>query len=93
MGIVVRGANHRAGMPRSIGASAQSANASCTRDPGQSAGGQRNMLYWAVIFLVVAIIAGVFGFGGISQAATGIAKILFLIFLVLFLVSLVATYV
>jgi uncharacterized membrane protein YtjA (UPF0391 family) len=51
------------------------------------------MLYWAVIFLVVAIFAGVFGFGGISQAATGIAKILFLIFLVLFLVSLVANYV
>jgi uncharacterized membrane protein YtjA (UPF0391 family) len=52
-----------------------------------------SMLYWAVIFLVVAIIAGIFGFGGISQAATGIAKILFLIFIVLFLVSLVVGYV
>ena len=51
------------------------------------------MLYWAVVFLVVALIAGVFGFGGISQAATGIAKVLFLIFIVLFLVSLVANYV
>ena len=45
------------------------------------------MLYWAVVFLVVAIIAGIFGFGGISQAATGIAKVLFLIFIVLFLDS------
>jgi uncharacterized membrane protein YtjA (UPF0391 family) len=46
------------------------------------------MLRWAVIFLVVAIIAGVFGFAGIMVAAAGIAKILFYLFLVLFLVSL-----
>lgn len=47
------------------------------------------MLYWAVVFFVVAIIAAVFGFGNIAAAATEIAKILFFIFLVLFLVSLV----
>jgi uncharacterized membrane protein YtjA (UPF0391 family) len=46
------------------------------------------MLRWAVIFLLVAIIAGVFGFAGIMVAAAGIAKILFYLFLVLFLVSL-----
>ncbi len=46
------------------------------------------MLYWALLFLVVAIIAAVFGFGGIAAGATSIAKILFFVFLVLFIVSL-----
>lgn len=47
------------------------------------------MLYWAVVFLIVALVAGVFGFGGISVMAAGFAKILFVVFLVLFLISLV----
>jgi len=47
------------------------------------------MLNYAVIFLVIALVAAVFGFGGIYVAAAGIAKILFFLFLVLFLVSLV----
>ena len=47
------------------------------------------MLYWAFVFLVVAIVAGIFGFGGIYMAAAGIAKILFFVFLVVFLVSLI----
>jgi len=47
------------------------------------------MLYWALMFFVVALVAAVLGFGGISIAAAGIAKILFFVFLVLFLVSLV----
>jgi len=46
------------------------------------------MLRWALAFFVIAIIAAVFGFGGIAVAAAGIAKVLFFIFLVLFLVSL-----
>jgi uncharacterized membrane protein YtjA (UPF0391 family) len=46
------------------------------------------MLHWALIFLVIAIIAAVFGFGGVYVAAAGIAKILFFIFVVLFIVSL-----
>ncbi len=46
------------------------------------------MLYWALMFLVVALIAGIFGFGGIASTATGIAQILFVIALVLFIVSL-----
>jgi uncharacterized membrane protein YtjA (UPF0391 family) len=46
------------------------------------------MLYWTLVFLVIAVIAGIFGFGAISVAAAGIAKILFFIFLVLFVVSL-----
>ena len=48
------------------------------------------MLYWALVFLVVALIAGVLCFTGIAVAATGIAKLLFVVFLVLFLISLVA---
>jgi len=47
------------------------------------------MLRWALIFFIVALIAAVFGFGGIAEAATGIAQILFVIFLVLFLLSLI----
>lgn len=46
------------------------------------------MLYWALIFLIVALVAGFLGFGQVSGAATQIAKILFVIFLILFIVSL-----
>jgi uncharacterized membrane protein YtjA (UPF0391 family) len=48
------------------------------------------MLNWAVTFFVIALLAAIFGFGGIAIAAAGVAKILFFIFLVLFIVSLVA---
>lgn len=47
------------------------------------------MLYWAAVFFVIAIIAAVFGFGGIAAGAVSIAKVLFFVFVVLFLVSLV----
>jgi uncharacterized membrane protein YtjA (UPF0391 family) len=47
------------------------------------------MLYWSVVFLIVALVAGLFGFGGIAGAASGIAQLLFTIFLIVFLVSLV----
>ncbi len=47
------------------------------------------MLYYALVFFVVAIIAAIFGFGGIAAGAVEIAKILFFIFLVLFVVSFV----
>lgn len=47
------------------------------------------MLGWALTFFIVAILAAVFGFGGIAAGAASIAKILFFIFIVLFLVSLV----
>ena len=46
------------------------------------------MLGWALTFLVVALIAGVLGFTSIAGAAMGVAKILFFVFLVLFVVSL-----
>jgi uncharacterized membrane protein YtjA (UPF0391 family) len=48
------------------------------------------MLYWAAVFFIIAIIAAVFGFGGVYMAAAGIAKILFFVFLVLFIVSLLS---
>ena len=47
------------------------------------------MLSWAVTFLIIALIAGVLDFGGIAGTATGIAKFLFVLFLVLFVVSLI----
>lgn len=47
------------------------------------------MLYWTLVFLVVALVCGLFGFGGLAVASAGIAKILFGIFIVLFLVSLI----
>jgi uncharacterized membrane protein YtjA (UPF0391 family) len=46
------------------------------------------MLYWALVFFIVALIAAVFGFGGIAVGAASIAKVLFFIFIVLFIVSL-----
>ena len=48
------------------------------------------MLSYTITFLIIAILAGVLGFGVIAGLAAEIAKILFLVFLVLFVVSLVA---
>jgi uncharacterized membrane protein YtjA (UPF0391 family) len=46
------------------------------------------MLSWSVFFLIIALVAALLGFSGIAGAAVGLAKILFGIFLVLFLISL-----
>lgn len=46
------------------------------------------MLTWALIFFIVAIIAALFGFTGIAANAVAIARVLFFIFIVLFLISL-----
>ncbi|EHJ48598.1 protein of unknown function DUF1328 [Solidesulfovibrio carbinoliphilus subsp. oakridgensis] len=46
------------------------------------------MLSWTITFLVIALIAGVLGFTGVARTATGIAKILFFLFLILFVASL-----
>ena len=48
------------------------------------------MLNWAFTFLVLAIVAAILGFGGIAVESAYIAKILFLVFLVLGLVSFVS---
>jgi uncharacterized membrane protein YtjA (UPF0391 family) len=47
------------------------------------------MLSWALVFFVIALVAALFGFGGIAGASMGIAQILFFIFLVLFVISLI----
>ena len=39
------------------------------------------MLHYALVFFVIALIAAVFGFGGIAAGAVEIAKILFFVFL------------
>ena len=41
------------------------------------------MLHYAVVFFVIALIAALFGFGGIAASAVGIAKFLFIVFAVL----------
>jgi uncharacterized membrane protein YtjA (UPF0391 family) len=46
------------------------------------------MLSWALTFFLIALAAAILGFGGIAFAAAGVAKILFFLFLVLFLLSL-----
>jgi uncharacterized membrane protein YtjA (UPF0391 family) len=47
------------------------------------------MLNLVITLLVIALIAGILGFGGIAGAAVGFAKIIFFVALVLFLISLV----
>jgi uncharacterized membrane protein YtjA (UPF0391 family) len=46
------------------------------------------MLNWALAFFLIAIVAAILGFTGIAVAFAGVAKILFFVFLVVFLVSL-----
>jgi uncharacterized membrane protein YtjA (UPF0391 family) len=50
-----------------------------------------NLLYWAVVFLIVAIIAAVFGFGGVAGTAIAGAKILFWVAIVLFIIALIGS--
>ena len=48
------------------------------------------MLSYALIFLIVAILAGVLGFGVVAGTAATIAKVCFVVFIVLFLFSLIS---
>jgi len=47
------------------------------------------MLSWAITFFVLALVAALFGFGGIAAGAAGIAKVLLVLFIIGFIVSLV----
>ncbi|HET7190843.1 MAG TPA: DUF1328 domain-containing protein [Pseudolabrys sp.] len=47
------------------------------------------MLKWAFVFLIIAVVAGIFGFTGVEAASATIAQWLFGIFLVLFLGALI----
>jgi uncharacterized membrane protein YtjA (UPF0391 family) len=61
--------------PAKLHTSAQAPNRRC------------HMLHYAVAFFIIALIAALFGFSGIAASATGIAKILFAVFLVVALVT------
>ncbi|MBA3684581.1 MAG: DUF1328 domain-containing protein [Planctomycetes bacterium] len=45
------------------------------------------MLYWTVVFFIISLVAALFGFGGISESTADIAKILFVVFLIVTIVS------
>ena len=47
------------------------------------------MVYWSLLFLVAALVAGVLGFGGVAAAAGGIARVACFVFLVLFVVAVI----
>ncbi len=49
-----------------------------------------SLLGWALVFLIIAIIAAIFGFGVLAAASAGIAKILFYIFIAIFVITLIA---
>lgn len=53
------------------------------------AGGKTIVLKWAAIFFGIAIVAAIFGFGGIAAGAAEIARILFFVFVAIFLVTLI----
>ncbi len=52
--------------------------------------GITSWLIWAILFLIVAIVAGIFGFGLISGVSLTIAKWLAIIFVILFIVTIIA---
>lgn len=54
---------------------------------------EEEMLTWSIVFLIVAIVAGLFGFRGVEGVSIQIAKVLFFIFVVLFIVSLILGFV
>lgn len=45
------------------------------------------LLDWTIIFLVLAIVAAIFGFGGIAEQSASIAKILFFVFIVIYIAT------
>ncbi len=45
------------------------------------------VLHWSLVFLVIALVAAILGFGGIAGTAVGIAKILFFVFLLVWLLT------
>ena len=47
------------------------------------------MLHWAIVFLIIGLIAGALGFTGVAGAAVGIAKFLFFLFLAVFVMFLI----
>ena len=64
----------------------------CGVFPNLTEEGVVKMLAWALVFFVIALIAGLFGFEIIETGAANVALILFFVFLVLFVISLIAGY-
>jgi uncharacterized membrane protein YtjA (UPF0391 family) len=50
-------------------------------------GREFEMLHWTLVFLVIALIAAVFGFTNMAAESAGVAKVFFTIFVIMFLVS------
>lgn len=50
-----------------------------------------SLLHWAIVFLIVALVAALFGFGGIAGTAMAGAKLLFWVAIVIFVIMLVAS--
>ena len=69
----------------SNGTNGASSSSHGTRTCGQFK--EVEMLYYAVVFFIIALIAALFGFGGIAAGAASIAKILFVVFLIVALVT------
>lgn len=57
---------------------------------GQKTRRSPDVLYWALVFLVIALVAGVLGFGGLAQAFAGVARVLFGVFLAFFVLAMLA---
>jgi uncharacterized membrane protein YtjA (UPF0391 family) len=51
---------------------------------------EQGMLRWAILFLIIGLVAGLLGFGGIAGASFAIAKLLFWVFIAIFLILLIA---
>jgi uncharacterized membrane protein YtjA (UPF0391 family) len=49
------------------------------------------MLYWSATFFIIALLSAVLGFGGLAAGAADIAKVLFFLFVVLFLISFIVS--
>ncbi len=45
------------------------------------------MIQWAITFLVIALVAAIFGFGGIAAVSVELARILFFVFIILFIIA------
>jgi uncharacterized membrane protein YtjA (UPF0391 family) len=75
--------------PSAPNAAIQVLNGTLAFNPLTSTAEGSEMLYYALVFFVIALVAALLGFGGIAVAFAGIAKLLFVVFIVLFLVSLV----
>jgi len=78
------------GHARLVLSSREEASTNVDLDDGYPNREENTMLYWALAFLLIAIVAGALGFFGIAGTAAAIAKVLFFVFIVLFIVSLLA---